>query len=197
MSNKNDLFCVLNVGHSKKSRGAWNPLFYVSEYSLNETLAAMIADNLRGKVVIVYQDRLTDLPDKINALNPAFTISLHCNSYGSTATGTETLYFYTGFKSKKIAQILQRHLVECLKLKDRGIKPIKPQGRGGFLLNNLRSPAVIAKPFFISNDSDLMTVQKNWYGLIYAYVDAINEIFACIQQPNKNKPLTRNPRPGG
>jgi N-acetylmuramoyl-L-alanine amidase len=70
-----------------------------------------------------YRRTYKELPDDINALNPDFIISLHCNAFNGKASGTEVLYYHKSEKGKKMAEILLNHLVEYLKLPNRGIKP--------------------------------------------------------------------------
>ena len=81
-----------------------------------------------------------------------------------------------------MAEILLNHLVEHLKLPDRGIKPKTSEDRGGYLLRYTNAPCVIAEPFFIDNDSDLARAQedKDIDELAVAYAKAIEEISQVV-----------------
>ena len=80
-----------------------------------------------------------------------------------------------------IAQILNNHIVNALKLYNRGIKPKGAEDRGGYLLKNTLAPCVIVEPFFIDNDSDLKTALDKKEQLIMSYVNAINVIAKTLK----------------
>lgn len=149
--------CALIVGHSKKSQGSSNEAQGITEYMYNEDLAVRIKDYVSGLVDIdiVYRDTYKGLPDKVNALNPDFVVSLHCNAFNKEASGTETLYYHSSKKGKEIAKLFQNRLVLSLELNNRGIKPKHSEDKGGYLLKYVKAPCVILEPFFIDNNSDL------------------------------------------
>ena len=179
---------VIAVGHRAGDRGAVNAASGVTEYDFNSALALRISEALgeRGIYVrIVHRDDMPGgyrrLPDRINALSPELIVSLHCNAYPEKpgereATGTEVLYYHASGPGRRMAQILQRHLVKALFLRDRGIQPKRSEDRGGYLLRYTLAPCVIAEPFFIDNDNDLRMAQKHYDTLVAAYADAIEEM---------------------
>ena len=85
-------------------------------------------------------------------------------------------------EGKKMAEILLNHLVEHLKLPNRGIKPKTAEDRGGPLLRYTEAPCVIAEPFFIDNDSDLSKAQEDEDidELAVAYTKAIEKISQIV-----------------
>ena len=169
--------CALVIGHKKRSPGAINANSNLSEFDFNEILALRIEKKVQNvEIQRVYRRTYKELPDDINALNPDFIISLHCNAFNGRASGTEVLYYHKSEKSKKMAEILLRHLVEHLKLPNRGIRPKTAEDRGGYLLRYTKAPCVIAEPFFIDNDEDLARAQEDIDGLATAYANAIDEI---------------------
>lgn len=169
--------CVLVIGHKKSFPGAVNERAGLTEFDFNENLAIRIEKKIKEtKVQRIYRRTYKALPGDINQVNPDFTVSLHCNAFNQKATGTEVLYYYKSQTSKNIAEVLQRHLVECLKLPDRGIRPKSSEDRGGYLLRYTNAPCVIAEPFFIDNDHDLARAQEDLDGLASAYANAIDEI---------------------
>ena len=156
---------ALVVGHSKNKQGASNKNLNITEFQFNSSLAQGIRDVLIQKdnnihVDIVYRNTYSGLPKKINDLNPDYVVSLHCNAYNQSASGTETLYYCTSNKGLYMAQRLQKAILEVLKLPNRGVKPRTRKDRGGYLLQKTNAPCVILEPFFIDNDDDLKRAQK-------------------------------------
>jgi N-acetylmuramoyl-L-alanine amidase len=173
--------CALVIGHQPDKPGAVNTGSSISEFEFNKDLARRIERNVqKARLQKVYRTTYEELPGEINALNPDFIVSLHCNSYDSAASGTEVLYCRSSGKGKEIAGILLRHLVEHLGLQNRGIKPRKKGELGYGVLCLTDAPAVIAEPFFISNDLDLARAREDLDGLAKAYADAIDEIAGMI-----------------
>lgn len=173
--------CALVIGHKKSSSGASNIESGLTEFAFNEKLAMEIEDEIKDvDIQRVYRRTYKTLPDDINELNPDFIISLHCNAYNETASGTEVLYYHRSTKGKLMAEILNDELVGALGLNNRGIKPKSAEDRGGFLLKSTSAPCVIAEPFFIDNNSDLKVVIDNRDALIKAYASSIVSIASAL-----------------
>mgnify|MGYP000341271737 CR=1 FL=1 len=169
--------CALVIGHKKRSPGAHNEKFNLTEFGFNQNLAQEIESKVVGvDVQIIYRRTYASLPSDINELNPDFIISLHCNAYNKQASGTEVLYYHRSEKGEHFAEVLQHQIVMALGLKDRGTKAKRVVNRGGYLLKYTTAPCVIAEPFFIDNNNDLKTAIDNRQGLIDAYVNAISII---------------------
>jgi len=149
----------------------------LTEFAFNEALAFEIESEVSGvEVQKLYRRTYSSLPGDINELDPDFIISLHCNAFDESATGTEVLYYHRSTKGKLMAEILNDHLVNALGLRDRGTKPKTSEDRGGHLLKNTLAPCVIAEPFFIDNDGDLQVATDNRRKLIKAYAAGIMAI---------------------
>jgi N-acetylmuramoyl-L-alanine amidase len=173
--------CALVIGHKKDSPGASNAEKGMTEFVFNDDLAKRIEGLVKkAKVKIVYRKSYSGLPADINALDPGFIVSLHCNAFNKEATGTEVLYYHLSKNGEKIAEILLKRLVGHLQLKDRKIRPKKTEDRGGYLLRYTNAPCVIAEPFFIDNDTDLATAQADMDGLAQAYAEAIDEMVGVL-----------------
>ncbi len=174
--------CALVVGHKASAQGAVNEVAHLSEFEFNDDLAARVESKVQNTdVQIVYRETTySDLPDEINAFDPDFVISLHCNAYDKSVSGTEVLYYHTSAKGEAMARVVLRRLVACLGLRDRGAKPKTVEDDGGPLLRYTNAPCVIAEPFFIDNDGDLATARENIEGLADAYAEAIDEIAAEV-----------------
>lgn len=172
--------CAVVVGHSRTSGGAVNVASGTSEYEFNSQLAARICERVfvstRGvETVRVERGTYALLPRKVNALNPDFAIELHANAFNGIATGTEVLYWHSSVLGLEIANIFQKYITECLKLRDRGAKPCKITDRGGYFLWGVKAPALIIEPFFIDNDADLLAATQRFDALAVAYYNAVNE----------------------
>jgi N-acetylmuramoyl-L-alanine amidase len=169
--------CALVIGHKKSSPGAVNARSNLSEFDFNDNLAIQIEKKVqKSKVQRIYRRTYKELPGDINDLGPDFIVSLHCNAFNEKASGTEVLYYHKSEDGRKMAEFLLRHLLKCLDLTDRGVKPKTSEDRGGYLLRYTRAPCVIAEPFFIDNDEDLDKAQNNLDELAAAYAAAIDEI---------------------
>ncbi len=173
--------CALVIGHKKKSPGAANADAKLNEFYFNDELARKIeAKATNTEIQRVYRRTYESLPDDINELEPDFIVSLHCNAFNGKASGTEVLYYHKSKKGERLAGILLRHLVDHLKLPNRGIKPRTAEDRGGYLLRYTKAPCVIGEPFFIDNNDDLAKAQEDLDGLAAAYAGAIDEFSAEI-----------------
>ena len=176
------MLCALVIGHKKRSPGAMNVNSNIAEFDFNEDLALRIEKKVESnpcgcsEIQKIYRRTYKELPEDINALGPDFTVSLHCNAFNRKVSGTEVLYYHKSEKGKKMAEILLHHLIEHLKLPNRGIKPKTAEDRGGYLLRYTKAPCVIAEPFFIDNDDDLARAQEDMEGLAAAYANAIEAI---------------------
>jgi len=161
------------IGHSLTHPGATNPSSGISEYSFNARLAQrigeIIADCSAVDVSLVYRQSYRELPDDINRLQPDCCLSLHCNAFDTTASGTQTLYNHTSPAGKALAMVLQRELVDCLGLSDRGVTPVRDNERGSHMLKHTQAPCVIAEPFFIDNNSDLHRALERFDELARTY----------------------------
>ena len=174
--------CALVIGHKKTSPGASNKNSGITEFDFNEKLAIAVEKEVAGvEVQRVYRRTYDSLPGDINELAPDFIISLHCNAFNRSASGTEVLYYHRSSKGKQVSQILLENLVDALGLKNRGIKPIDAEDRGGTLLKKTLAPCVISEPFFIDNDNDLKIAEDNMSGLINAYARSIEAIAIAKQ----------------
>ena len=112
--------CALVIGHKKASPGAVNRRTGLTEFAFNEDLAMRIERQVRQVgIQRVYRRTYRELPDDINALGPDFIVSLHCNAFDGRASGTEVLYYHRSEKGRRMSGILQRRLVESVKLPDR------------------------------------------------------------------------------
>lgn len=108
-----------------------------------------------------------------NDLNADVFVSIHGNSVLSSpqTTGTETFY-YQRASSKELANIVHKHLVKALGLKDRGVKNGSLQ-----VIRETKMPAVLLEVGFLSNKSEeeAMMSESVQAKAAQAIVDGIKE----------------------
>ncbi len=173
--------CALVIGHKSSSPGAINAQSGITEFDFNEDLARRIEQMVQEVTIQrIYRRTYVELPGDINALQPDFIVSLHCNAYDTRTSGSEVLYYHKSKKGKAIATIMLQHIVDYLQLPNRGIKPKTSEDRGGYLLNYTNAPCIIAEPFFIDNDDDLNKALEDLDGLASAYAKGLEEISVTI-----------------
>lgn len=186
----NKIRCIIDVGHSEQSQGAANKKTGITEWQFNSKLASDIQNKFstnQNNIEIVITGRskdiktISDLVNTIEDLEPDFVISLHCNAFNEKASGFEVLIdseeIADGQKEDlEMADILISHLGMVIPIKNRGIKKLKKQDRGGYQLYHMLDSNVIVESFFIDNDSDLKIVQENYITLVSALSNSIIEI---------------------
>ncbi len=169
--------CALVIGHEKESPGIINKNRNVSEFEFNEQLYRLVEKKVKHTVIYrVQRSSYAELPDDINELDPDFIISLHCNAGDEKTSGTEVLYYQTSWAGKRIAEILLKYLVEYLGLPNRGIIPKTSKDECELLLRYSTAPCVIAKTFFMDNDTDVTRAMDNLEGLADVFAKAIDEV---------------------
>lgn len=166
----------IDVGHDVEDRGACSSCLGYTEWEYNNELASILAGLLMGygfNPIIVYRKSYTELPEQINNTKADLTISLHCNAFNGSVSGTETLYYGASSKSKALAKSVQTETVIALGLPDRGAKGLKKGDRGYSLLLATEMPHILVEPFFIDNDDDLSVGLEYKRGLARAYAKGI------------------------
>ena len=168
--------CIV-VGHNSKDQGAENKSFDLTEYKYNMEVGKMIIDNLSldFETSFIYDKQLSELPKAINQTKADLCINLHCNAFNRIASGTETLYYHTSSVGKKFAACVQERVLDALELRDRGIKPITGDERGGYVLRKTSMPCLITEPAFIDNDVDCILLMDNKELLATAIAEGIRD----------------------
>lgn len=146
---------VIDAGHGAHDPGASSPSGN-KEKDFNLALAQKVNDLMKQEPRIApYMTRSGDTfleLDKraafANDLNADLFISLHGNALpGSPASGTET-YYYSA-KSKTLAQIIHKHVLEAAKLPDRGVK-----NAGFVVIKKTTMPSILLETGFLTNATD-------------------------------------------
>lgn len=153
----------IDIGHCPSAPGAKNRHHGITEYRFWKTFAPQVANYINGyghETVIVNRETdgggtgMTACVRACNEANADVIVALHGNAYNGKASGSETLYWHTSPRGRRLAQCIQEQIVRLLGLPDRGIKPITGTERGGAQLRGTVAPCVIVEPFFIDNTAD-------------------------------------------
>lgn len=102
-------------------------------------------------VVLISENELDCITDDANAVEADVFVSIHCNAAESReAHGTETWYYEYSEQGYRLAQELQRELVDALQRANRGVK----SSGGLYVLKHTFMPSALAELAFISNSEE-------------------------------------------
>ncbi len=158
------------IGHNATQKGAFapNPLA-ISEFPYNTKVAHLMervapeyglsAKTFERKHVGSYRKEIDTVYRKVKEWGPECAIELHFNSVNSKKpAGSEVLYRSDNTAIRSYAQNVQNEILDTLGVKDRKVKPTKPNANGGRSLHALNSvPTILVEPFFGSNSKDNAT----------------------------------------
>ena len=98
-----------------------------------------------------------------------YFISIHCNAGGGT--GTEVWIYETGTVAEKLAQVIDKKIVQRLDLHDRGVKTSTTL----YVLKNGNCPSVLVETAFIDTQSDNEMLQNRQQDFAQAIAAGIME----------------------
>lgn len=120
-----------------------------------------------------YDKKLYQAAEIMNHESPTLVVSIHTNSGGSTASGTEACYTAgknTDEQSKQLAQLLTESVARSLSVKNRGIFPensegVCGRGRGRLYIHDMNPPSAIIETGFLSNpaEAEFLKSRKSEY----------------------------------
>jgi len=145
---------VIDAGHGGKDPGA-SAVNGRTEKEFNLALALKVKALLDKEAQIQAfmtrsDDTFIELQDRAkiaNDLKADIFISIHGNSATPAATGTET--YYNRSDSKKLAEVMHKHLLQGTGLKDRKVKTA-----GFVVIKYTKMPAVLLEAGYLSNSGD-------------------------------------------
>lgn len=171
----------LVIGHSESSQGCVNKTHRVTEYQFNCDLVRLVQDELCklgfNPIVFFRKNGLEELVKEINKVEPSIVISFHCNAFNTFVSGSEVLYYSTSSKGKRLASLLLECIVDTLALRNRGLLP-RVEGRGSYIIKNVKAPAALIEPFFLDNDSDYKIALEKLDELATAIANSIAKYFS-------------------
>lgn len=172
---------MLMPGHSVWDPGAMNTKVEDTEFRIVREVAMRVFcmdDDPEIDIVLKSRNKSYSLhPGETNGWNPDYIIELHLNAAADPKVqGCETLYWNSSKRSRKMAEIVQKHLVQQFGYRDRGLLALKEGSRGGLLLRTTKAPCVIVEGFFLSNLTKPEDVEPHIRKYAKAIRNAIGEI---------------------
>jgi N-acetylmuramoyl-L-alanine amidase len=126
----------------------------LEEATVSMVVAKITEAALQGNghsVVFISENDLDNIADDANLVEADVFVSVHCNSAESAeAQGTETWCYEYSEQGYRLAQEIQRELVDALQRRNRGIR----YSSGLYVLKNTFMPAALAELAFISNSEE-------------------------------------------
>ena len=164
---------ALCVGHSRPNDSGASSVTGVTEWDYNSQLSKIIGDHLNTSHKIYstykgasYWSAMKWLAKTIRNDGAKAAVELHSNAASPKATGHEWLYWSTSEKGRLFARALRDSFEDSFpQLKSRGIKEKGKGSRGAGFLRLTHRPAVIAEPFFGSNEADFDLALKHMEGI--------------------------------
>ena len=146
----------IDPGHGGSDSGAIGPTG-LKEKDINLSIAAKVGQILQkhgiGAILTRQDDSRVELADRVKTANnngADYFISIHTNSASNpAATGTETFAFPNSALGTKLADAVQKSLVNEIGLANRGVKH-----RDFFVLKNTKMPAILVETAFINNPGE-------------------------------------------
>ena len=161
--------CMVNGGHDRTfDSGAVNPNTGLREADVVYNVGILLEKYLNAVGIetgFIQSDNLyydhPGLPCVIEEANSGdydLFISLHCNAFNNgTAKGTETLVYSFGGTSEKLAECIQKQIIDTFHTVDRGLK----ERPGLLVLSKTDMPAVLVEMAFIDNEEDEKLLANN------------------------------------
>ena len=104
---------------------------------------------------------LYEITDTANETDADILVSIHCNAAGFSALGTETFYCQGSSTGKKIAEYVQKAILEELGTVDRGVKDDTHTQHGRIhVLRQSNMAAILIELAFITNDGDAQLLRN-------------------------------------
>lgn len=152
----------LNPGHAPNGNpdpGACNRVTGLRECDMAKSIADLVEKYLTAAGVEVVgnlqSDSLYEITSASNNQDADVFVSIHCNAFNEMANGTEVWHYHTSHDGKKLAECIQRQIVDSLGTTDRGAKAAVPHTDTSlYVLNNTDAVAVLVETAFIDNPSD-------------------------------------------
>ena len=152
----------LNPGHAPDGNpdpGASNRITGLRECDVAKNIADLVEKYLVAAGVEVVgnlqSDSLYEVVQSSNNLGADVFISIHCNAFNEMANGTEVWHYHTSRDGKKLAECIQRQIVDSLGTTDRGAKGAVPHTDNSlYVLNYTDAVSALVECAFIDNPTD-------------------------------------------
>ena len=164
----------LNPGHGGNDPGACGN--GLKERDVVLKIGKRVEGYLRavGYDVKLFQyDGLGEICTAANDYRADLFVSIHCNAANGKARGTETYCFYGSTAGRKLANAIQRQLVDSIDTVDRGVKEA-----GFYVLSGTDMPAVLVETAFIDNPQDVRLLVEHEDDFARAIARGVSDYFA-------------------
>ena len=152
---------VIDAGHGGKDTGAIGSNVY--EKTLTLATAKQVEQQLHAKGATVTLTRTDDtfipLDERVKISNSTDTdvfISLHYNAFEDQSVRGIYTFYYNGVENEKLANSVQKSLINYVNFTDRGTKQADYQ-----VLKDNKQPALLIELGFISNPEEQKIVQND------------------------------------
>lgn len=147
----------INPGHAPDGvpdPGAVNKKTGLKEAVVVKAIGDKVAEYLEKVYIdtkVVQEDSLNKICHETNNWRSDLFVSIHCNAHeNASAEGSEVWYHTYSSKGKKLAECIQKQLVDSIGTVDRGAKATS----SFYVLNYTSAPAVLVEIAFISNERE-------------------------------------------
>lgn len=186
---------VIDAGHGGSDSGATGSGYKEKDFTLSIVKAAKTYFD-KNSDYKVYYTRLTDTYPSLsqrytlaNDVKADLFISVHINSAGATATGTETLYnpdrnkkSSAGLTCYNLASYVHKYVQASTGFSNRGLKQRCTRLKNGLaVLNNNNGPATLTEIGFISNPSEAKKMASHLSNYGKAVYDSV--VYSSAQYP--------------
>jgi N-acetylmuramoyl-L-alanine amidase len=156
----------LNPGHDQLDLegtpdydpGAVNKELGLYENEIAADIGELVAHYLKEagcEVESLQNERLSYICAMANRSGAELFVSIHCNAFNGAANGTESLFYPGDAEGKRLAECINRQIVDTFDITDRGVKE-----RGDLaVLNGTYMPAVLVETAFIDNEDDAIILR--------------------------------------
>ena len=167
---------VIDPGHGGSDYGAIRDGINEKDITLDVSMRVATMLKAKGYKVAMTRndDRYLELQERCDISeteNPEIFVSIHVNSAVATEPyGIETHYYHD--RSKKLAEVIQKHMVKNIDSKNRGILKSK-----FYVINHTDVPAVLVEMGFLSNPQERSQIisEKRKQATAKAIADGIME----------------------
>lgn len=194
------MLIAVDAGHGHNTAGKRCPDDSMREHDFNGNVATKVCEILNNNGIETYRsDDITgntDIPlitrtNNINSRNAKICVSIHANAFNgqwNDANGIETYIIARGGEAEKIANIVQRKLIENTGRKDRGVKVANLH-----MCRETKMPAILCECGFMDNKEEAELLKSEEYRIKCAEAIAYGILeYLNIEPKEDTKPVENN-----
>lgn len=187
------MLIAIDAGHGHNTPGKRCPDDSMREHDFNGNVATKVCEILNNNDIETYRsDDITgntDIPlrtrtNNINSRNAKICVSIHANAFTgqwNDANGIETYIIARGGQAEKIANIVQRKLIENTGRRNRGVKVSNLH-----MCRETKMPAILCECGFMDNKEEAELLKSEDYRIKCAEAIAYGVLEYLEMQPKEN-----------